>query len=129
MRALVVGAVLLLGTLGGMLLGCVSVDPATGFPDVERVVQERTGKRVRWLQGKPEDAEVDQAVRDLLKDPLSVEAAVEIALLSNRTLQATYEELGIAQADLVQAGLLKNPVLFGSARFPTRAPKRLFQNR
>jgi Outer membrane protein len=33
-------------------------------------------------------------------------------------LQVEYEELGIAQADLVQAGLLSNPVLFSSIRFP-----------
>lgn len=123
MRTLFARAVYLLGSAGSLLSGCASVDPAEGFPDVERVVQERTGNRVRWLQGKPEDAQVEQAIRELLREPLSVDAAVEIALLSNRTLQSTYEDLGIAQADLVQAGLLKNPVLFGSARFPTRAPR------
>ena len=35
--------------------------------------------------------------------------AVEIALVNNPDLQATYEELGISQADMVQAGLLRNP--------------------
>lgn len=113
-------AFLLLGTL---LLGCGSVPVDAGFPDVENLVKERLAKRVRWLRGGPEDAEVDAAVQGLLKEPLSVDTAVEIALLSNRSLQATYEELGVAQADLVQAGLLRNPVLFGSARFPTRSPK------
>jgi cobalt-zinc-cadmium efflux system outer membrane protein len=123
MRTLLTKAVLVLASSGGLLWGCASVDPEAGFPDVQKVVQERLGKRARWLQGKPEDADVEQAVRDLLKVPLTVDAAVEIALLSNRTLQANYEDLGIAQADLVQAGLLRNPVLFGSARFPTRTPK------
>jgi cobalt-zinc-cadmium efflux system outer membrane protein len=36
-------------------------------------------------------------------------------------LQATYEELGIAQADLVEAGLLKNPVFTFERRFPGQA--------
>jgi cobalt-zinc-cadmium efflux system outer membrane protein len=123
MRILLANVSLLLSLPAVALLGCGSVDPEAGFSDVQSRVQERLGKRVRWLQGKPEDAEVERAVQDLLKEPLTVDAAVEIALLSNRTLQATYEDLGIAQADLVQAGLLRNPVLFGSARFPTSAPR------
>ena len=32
--------------------------------------------------------------------------------------QATYEELGIAQAELVEAGLLHNPTLGAEVRFP-----------
>jgi outer membrane protein TolC len=35
--------------------------------------------------------------------------AVQIALLNNRGLQASYGELGISEADLVQAGRLPNP--------------------
>ena len=42
---------------------------------------------------------------------------MQIALLNNRELQAVYEELNIAQSDLVQAGLLKNPVFSGDIRF------------
>jgi cobalt-zinc-cadmium efflux system outer membrane protein len=107
----------------GLLGGCASVDPTAGFPEVERTVQDRLGKRPHWIQGTSEDAQVEETVRKLLQDPLTVDAAVEIALLSNRSLQAQYEDLGIAQADLVQAGLLRNPVLFGSARFPTSPPR------
>ena len=36
-------------------------------------------------------------------------SAVQVALLNNRGLQATYAELGIAEADVVQAGRLRNP--------------------
>ena len=49
----------------------------------------------------------------LLADSLTADAAVQVALLNNRRLQATYEDLGVAQASLVQAGLLRNPV-FGA---------------
>jgi cobalt-zinc-cadmium efflux system outer membrane protein len=41
-----------------------------------------------------------------------------VALLNNRELQAMYAELGVAQADLVQAGLLDNPVFDGAVLFP-----------
>ncbi|MGQ0658848.1 MAG: TolC family protein [Chromatiales bacterium] len=53
----------------------------------------------------------------LAKTPLSVDAAVQLALLNNPALQADFEELGITQADVVQAGLLENPELGASARF------------
>ena len=63
------------------------------------------------------DTHVDQEVRALLHDTLTVDGAVQVALLNNRTLQALYAELGVAQADLVQAGLLRNPVFDGAVRF------------
>jgi outer membrane protein TolC len=44
-----------------------------------------------------------------LRHALSAEDAVQIALLNNRALQASFEELGISEADLVQSGRLPNP--------------------
>ncbi len=106
-------------SLGGLLLGCASVDPAESFPEVDALARERLGARLRWIRGTPEDAQVGREVRALLANALTVEAAVQIALLNNRSLQAVYEELGVAQADLVQAGLLRNPVFSGTARIPS----------
>ena len=48
-------------------------------------------------------------VRELLAKPLTVEDAVQIALLNNPGLQASYAELGIAEGDLLSAGRLPNP--------------------
>jgi len=42
---------------------------------------------------------------------LTRERAVEIALVNSPELGQTYEDLGISQADMVQAGLLANPSL------------------
>jgi len=39
-------------------------------------------------------------------------------LLNNRDLQALYSELGVAQADLVQAGLLRNPMFDAAVLLP-----------
>ena len=109
---------LLLLSFAAALAGCASTSPDAAQRDVARVVAERTGGRVvHWRgEGANEDAEVDRAVDRLLKNELSPDAAVQIALLSNRHLQAVYEDLGIAQADVVQAGLLKNPVFSASTR-------------
>jgi cobalt-zinc-cadmium efflux system outer membrane protein len=48
-----------------------------------------------------------------------------VALVTNASLQVEYEELGVYQADLVQAGLLRNPVLFSTGRFSDRFPSGL----
>jgi cobalt-zinc-cadmium efflux system outer membrane protein len=101
------------------LAGCAATVPEdAGFADVERVIAERIPQhRVVWDRGSGEDLAVQAAVRELLADELTPDEAVQIALLNNRGLQATYEDLGIAQADLVQAGLLSNPVFSAKARW------------
>lgn len=100
--------------------GCSAVQAGMGFDEVGKTVQERTGKRVHWNQGTPADKAVADEVSALLRDELNAETAVQIALLNNRSLQATYEELNIAQADLVSAGLLRNPVFDAEIRIPTK---------
>src|SRR5258708_4923491 len=100
--------------------GCASVSKERGHDDVDRLVRERTGHLTRWAQGSPQDADVDRWVGELLSRGLSRNTAVEIALLNNPRLQETYEELGVSQADMVQAGLLKNPSLGAHVAFPVR---------
>ena len=101
----------------GSVAGCASVPREAGFDDVRRVVADRTGKRVHWNQGTSADAAVADSVRALLQKELTADEAVQIALLNNRGLQATYEDLMVAQADLVAAGLLNNPVFDAEVRF------------
>jgi cobalt-zinc-cadmium efflux system outer membrane protein len=82
-----------------------------GFGDVRRTVADRTGRRVAW---DPDDEAGPQAppeVRRLLSRPLDADRAVQVALLHNHSLQASFERLGIARAELVQASLLPNPRL------------------
>ena len=112
--------VLTIALSAALAAGCASVPPKGGFADVQRMVGQRTGLTVHWDQGAPEDQAVKDHIQSLLQEPLTAEAAVQIALLNNPALQATYEELGIAQADLVQAGLLQNPVFLGSWRSSSR---------
>ena len=105
----------------GATSGCASVPKNAGFSEVNQAVGSRTGLRVQWYHGGPEEAQVMGAIQAMLQEELTADAAVQIALLSNRSLQAIFEELGIAQADLVQAGLLKNPGFSGHVRFPDKA--------
>src|SRR5438477_1458940 len=110
---------LLWGTVA--LTGCAHVDPNPAFRELANTVHLRTGNRVQWNRGRAEDAEAQTSVASLLSRPLSAGSAVQIALLNNHNLQATYEELGIAQADLVEAGLLRNPIFTFERRFPGQA--------
>ena len=100
-----------------LLSGCATFDHRAGFDEVSATVQARSGKRVVWNLGTELDAQVTQDVHILLQNPLTADTAVQVALLNNRELQAMYAELGVAQADLVQAGLLANPVFDGTVFF------------
>jgi hypothetical protein len=59
-------------------------------------------------------AAAERQVRRLLASPLSAEAAVQIALLNNKGLQAAYNDLGVAEAAKVEASLPPNPAFSAS---------------
>lgn len=93
-----------------LLAGCASTSAKPAFDDVAREVKARSGHTARWSQDTEEDRRAEAAIDELLSRELTVDAAVQVALLGNPGLQAHFEKLAIGQADLVQAGLLKNPV-------------------
>jgi outer membrane protein TolC len=92
-----------------MLTGCATFSSDAGFGDVQKVAAERLGKELKWQRTQAEAESIGSAVRERLTQPLSADDAVQIALLNNPGLQASYAEIGIAEADLVQAGRIRNP--------------------
>lgn len=106
------------------IAGCASVDPKPAFEDVQRSVSERTGQQLSWAGSPAEATALEQEVATLLKGDLTVERAVQVALLNNPSLQATFEGLGVSQAELVQAGLPENPELAAFVRFPSEGDGR-----
>ena len=99
--------------------GCTTVAMNAGFDDVKATVEERSASRIFWNTGTDLDKEAAEKVGSLLKTKLTADEAVQIALLNNRDLQAVYSDLGVAQADLVQAGLFNNPIFEAAFKFPT----------
>ncbi|MBX3199074.1 MAG: TolC family protein [Labilithrix sp.] len=93
-----------------LLGGCASTSARPAFDEVASTVKARSGHTVRWDQSTDEDRQAERAIDELLYRELTADAAVQVALLGSPHLRARLEELAIAQADLVQAGLLKNPV-------------------
>jgi outer membrane protein TolC len=92
-----------------VLGGCASFSTDGGFAAVEKTAKDRLGKDVQWARSDADQDRIAQRVSELLAKPLSVDDAVQVALLNNRGLQASFQELGIGEAELVQAGRLPNP--------------------
>ena len=91
------------------LAGCASFSSDGGFGPVAETARQRLGQDVRWARSDDERRQLDAQVQALLAQPLGMEAAVQVALLNNRGLQAAFFDLGVSEADLVQAGRLSNP--------------------
>ena len=101
-RQALLAAVALLG-------GCAAFSPDGGFAAVEQTARDRLAKDLVWARSPAEQDRIDQRVAELLARPLSADDAVQLALLNNRGLQASFQELGITEAEVVQAGRLPNP--------------------
>lgn len=103
-KLLVISAVIGLG-------GCAkfSVDQGMGF--VANVAQNDLRKHVKKIGNDADAYDVETRVKKLLKKPLTPGSAVQIALLNNRGLQASYNDLGISEARFVQATLPPNPTI------------------
>ncbi|MGH8502917.1 MAG: TolC family protein [Gammaproteobacteria bacterium] len=97
---------------------CASIPEDAGFGDVQTTVVERTGQHVQWDQDTDADRAAENAVQRMLSQPLNADEAAQIALLNNRGLRAVYEDLSLTQANLVQAGLLTNPIFSTAVGFP-----------
>ena len=98
--------------------GCSSMAINAGFDDVRADGRRARAVKIFWNNGTELDKEAAEKLGSLMKRKLTADEAVQIALLNNRELQALYSELGVAQADLVQAGLLRNPIFDAAVMFP-----------
>lgn len=92
-----------------LLAGCTSFSPDGGFAPVEQAARSRLDKDLLWARTDAERERIEQRVAELLRAPLAADDAVQLALLNNKGLQASYHALGIGEAELVQAGRLPNP--------------------
>ena len=93
------------------LAGCASFSQDGGFSPVEKIAQEKLGKEVRYAKSADDLRTIADQVTALLKEPLTEDNAVQIALLNNRGLQAKFQTLGISEADMVRVGEWPNPKL------------------
>ena len=106
---------LLMLVLTSLVGGCAKFSADGGMDGVARDVGQEAGADLGRSVVKIASVEQAQQARErvsaLLTEPLSAEASVQVALLNNRDLQAAYNDLGISEADYVQASLPPNPGL------------------
>lgn len=106
--------------LSSILAGCTSKkSPTIDRADISKSLAERTGS---GLRKDPPSIGVAVPPGVSLEDGLLADEAVALALWNNAEFRASLASLGLARADLIQAGLLRNPIL--SLLFPI-GPKQL----
>jgi outer membrane protein TolC len=107
--------------VGGALLlsACASFSPDGGMDTVAGIAGSELRKDIVAVRTMEDSDAARATVARLLRRPLSADAAVQVALLNNRDLQAAYNELGIAEAVRVEASLPPNPT-FSVERMASR---------
>jgi cobalt-zinc-cadmium efflux system outer membrane protein len=98
MRVHVLAVILALAGAGGC---------ATVSPQVTPRLQERTGVPMRT----DDSAQTAIPPGVVIEDGMTQEEAVALALWNNSDFRVQLAQLGFARADLLEAGLLRNPVL------------------
>ena len=101
--------------------GCSAVDPQPAIDLVHTEVAERAAVSVDWEAEKQGHEAVARYVEAKLSEEMTVDDAVAVSLLKNPTLRALYRELGVAESDVVAAGLPQNPSFSAERRFSGKA--------
>lgn len=98
---------------------CSKVPPADDG-SVTQIVADKIDAHVIWRQGfsTNPDEKTKAFIQCALANALTADSAIQIALLNNPKIQALFEELGIAQANVIEAGLLSNPSFEIELRYP-----------
>lgn len=92
-----------------VLGGCATFSKDGGFGGVQQTTQQHIKQEVVWPKTEAEQSKISDRVKELLQQRIDVDCAVQIALLNNKGLQASFYQLGVSEADVLQAGRFPNP--------------------
>jgi hypothetical protein len=102
--------ILLVSILGIASTGCISFSPDGGLSEASNASIDQFGTAAHLNKTQEDVIKSKERVRELVKKPLTLNAAIEIALINNRSLQAEYNRLGAAEAIMQKNSLPPNPV-------------------
>ena len=86
--------------------------PNAGFAAVSDQTSAAIGKRTAFAQTQAENEAIQREVRALVQGKtISADTAVQVALLNNKGLQASYSEIGLSAATAWQEATPVNPVV------------------
>ena len=85
--------------------GCTSLPKDYGRGEVNTLLSDRN------IPVKSLDTiDVEHYTASLIEQPLTVDSSTQLALIKNTTLKKTYAQLGLAAADVYEAGRIRNPI-------------------
>lgn len=91
------------------LSACAEFTPDGGMASVTGAAQTQLRATPAKIASAQDAEQTRQEVQSLLREPVSADVAVRIALISNRDLQAAFNDLGIAETASVAASIPPNP--------------------
>lgn len=94
-----------------LLSGCMGFSPDGGVNLAAGIARSELGQDVRKLASADDAIGAQVQVNALLRKPLTASSAVQIALLKNRGIQASFNDLGVSEANFVKATLPPSPRL------------------
>ena len=103
------GPGLIIAAAALMLGGCAEFSKDGGMSLVADQTGSVLGTPAEKIRNEADAASTKARVRSLLAKPLTAGAAVQIALLNNRALQAAYNDLGVSEAEMIEASLPPAP--------------------
>lgn len=79
---------------------------------VRHEVKAKTGKQTVWVQNSNHAAGVAKRVHNMIhKKTINADTAVQVALLNNKDLQASYAAIGLSATEIWQQSLPENPTV------------------
>ena len=92
------------------LAGCASLSPQPPADEVSSLLESRGAVAVDWSAvGAPADER--RALSEWLDKPMTLDAALRVAMLQSPSLREEYGRLGLARAEVLEAVQLENPRL------------------
>lgn len=108
---LIVGLPLVLGACATAIPG-VYTEPKAGFANVASQVSPAIGKRTVFAETQAENEALRKQVHAMVhRKTISADTAVQVALLNNKGLQASYANVGLSAAEAWQQSTPENPVV------------------
>jgi outer membrane protein TolC len=95
--------------LATALGGCASLAPQPRGDDITPLLEARGGPAVDWAAQAGRADEGDAAIAPLLAKPMTLDAALRVAMLRSPRLQEEYARLGLARAEVIEAVQVENP--------------------
>ena len=108
---LVFGFPLVLGACATAIPGAYT-EPKAGFANVASQISPAIGKRTVFAETQAENEALKKQVHGMVhRKTISANTAVQVALLNNKGLQASYANIGISAADAWQQATPVNPTV------------------